>query len=52
MPSQTTLSHVHRYHSYLLDLQNNWAYIGTNRLPGRNQNEKNMKSEFTSKAST
>jgi hypothetical protein len=27
-------SHVHRYTSYLYDLQSNWAYVGTNRKPG------------------
>ena len=34
-------SHVHRYTSYLSDLrQNESAYLGTRRLPGRNKADK------------
>ena len=47
MPTQTKLSHANRYQSYLLDLRKNWAYTRTNRMPGKNQLEKKMKSEFT-----
>lgn len=25
--------HVHRFTSYVADLKNNWAYVGTNREP-------------------
>lgn len=41
MPAETTLSHTHRYSSYLLGLCDNWAYkTGSGRAPGRNKDEK------------
>jgi hypothetical protein len=43
MPAETTLSHTHRYSSYLLGLCDNWAYTtGTARVPGRNREEKSL----------
>lgn len=33
-------SHMHRYTSYLTDLRQNEAYLGTRRLPGRNEADK------------
>lgn len=32
--------YVHRYARYLEDLKKNWAYIGTNRKPGKKKRNK------------
>ena len=43
MPAEITLSHTHRYSSYLLGLCDNWAYkTDSGRAPGRNKEEKNI----------
>lgn len=42
MPAETSLTHAHRYSSYLLDLSHSWAYAGTARTPGRDRNEKKL----------
>ena len=47
MPSESALSHTHRYSSYLLGLCDNWAYkTGSGRTPGRNKEEKNLTSNI------
>ena len=33
-------AYVHRYTGYIADLKNNWAYIGTNRKPGRKKKKR------------
>ena len=43
MPVESTLSHTHRYSSYLLGLCDSWAYMtGSGRAPGRNKDEKSL----------
>ena len=32
-PYEPPNPHVHRFTSYLADLKNNWAYVGTSREP-------------------
>lgn len=50
MPAESTLSHTHRYSSYLLELCNNWAYMtGSGRAPGRNKEEKKLTNSILAK---
>jgi len=35
-------NHSHMYSSYLLGLQNNWAYAGRGKTPGRTKWERNV----------